>query len=136
MIRMLSAIVGASERARGLVTTLEAGFVQARSRADCLPKRPRVFFEEWDDPLISGLGGFLSLSRSPAASTSSPIVDIRARPGTASCGSRRWWSEHPISLWAHGAVRNSALSTLRRGRASRKIPAVQHPGPAWSYGAS
>ena len=28
----------------------------ARSRAECLPKRPRVFFEEWDDPLISAIG--------------------------------------------------------------------------------
>src|SRR5207237_715054 len=27
----------------------------ARSRAERLPKRPRVFFEEWDDPLISGI---------------------------------------------------------------------------------
>ena len=27
-----------------------------RSRAARLPKRPRVFFEEWDDPLISGIG--------------------------------------------------------------------------------
>jgi iron complex transport system substrate-binding protein len=29
---------------------------QARARAEALPKRPRIFFEEWDDPLISGIG--------------------------------------------------------------------------------
>jgi iron complex transport system substrate-binding protein len=29
---------------------------EVRSRAERLPKRPRVFFEEWDDPLISGIG--------------------------------------------------------------------------------
>jgi iron complex transport system substrate-binding protein len=56
MIRMLGAMVDAGERAAELVTTLEAGLVQARSRAECLPKRPKVFFEEWDDPLISGIG--------------------------------------------------------------------------------
>jgi iron complex transport system substrate-binding protein len=28
----------------------------ARRRAERLPKRPRVFFEEWDGPLISGIG--------------------------------------------------------------------------------
>jgi iron complex transport system substrate-binding protein len=28
----------------------------AQSRAERLPKRPRVFFEEWDDPLISAIG--------------------------------------------------------------------------------
>jgi iron complex transport system substrate-binding protein len=56
MIRMLGAMVNAGERAGELVARLEAGLVEARSRAECLPKRPRVFFEEWDDPLISGIG--------------------------------------------------------------------------------
>jgi iron complex transport system substrate-binding protein len=56
MIRMLGAMVDASERAEELVGTLEAGLAEARTRADNLKKRPRVFFEEWDDPLISGIG--------------------------------------------------------------------------------
>jgi iron complex transport system substrate-binding protein len=56
MIRLLGAMVAASERADELVATLEADLVAARSRSECLPKRPRVFFEEWDDPLISGIG--------------------------------------------------------------------------------
>jgi iron complex transport system substrate-binding protein len=56
MIRMLGAIVHAGQRAEELVATLEAGLVQAHRRAKCLPRRPRVFFEEWDDPLISGIG--------------------------------------------------------------------------------
>jgi iron complex transport system substrate-binding protein len=41
MIRMLGAVVDASGRAEELVAALEAGLVQARSRARCLPKRPR-----------------------------------------------------------------------------------------------
>src|SRR6516164_7069273 len=56
MIRMLGAMVDAVRRAQELVATLEAGLVQARTRAECLPRQPRVFFEEWDDPLISGIG--------------------------------------------------------------------------------
>jgi iron complex transport system substrate-binding protein len=56
MIRMLGAMMDASERAHQLVGTLEARLAEARNRAECLPKRPRVFFEEWDDPLISGIG--------------------------------------------------------------------------------
>ena len=55
MIRMLGALVEASERAEELVGTLEAGLAEARTRADNLKKRPRVFFEEWDDPLIFGM---------------------------------------------------------------------------------
>jgi iron complex transport system substrate-binding protein len=56
MIRMVGVMVDAGGRAEELVATLEAGLVQARSRAGCLPKRPRILFEEWDDPLISGIG--------------------------------------------------------------------------------
>ena len=56
MIRTLGAMVDASERARRLVGMLEARLADALSRAERLPKRPRVFFEEWDDPLISGIG--------------------------------------------------------------------------------
>src|SRR5882724_9504159 len=55
MIRMLGALVEASERAEELIRTLEARLGEARERADNLKKRPRVFFEEWDDPLISGI---------------------------------------------------------------------------------
>jgi iron complex transport system substrate-binding protein len=49
-------MVDASERARQLVGTLETCLAEARSRAERLPKRPKVFFEEWDEPLISGIG--------------------------------------------------------------------------------
>jgi iron complex transport system substrate-binding protein len=56
MIRMVGAMVDATERAEQLVARLEAGLVQARNRAEQLPKRPKVYFEEWDDPLISGIG--------------------------------------------------------------------------------
>ena len=49
-------MAGASERAEEFVQTLAARLAEARSRTECLPKRPRVFFEEWDDPLTSGIG--------------------------------------------------------------------------------
>jgi len=38
------------------VAKLEIRLAETGSRAAQLPKRPRVFFEEWDDPLISGIG--------------------------------------------------------------------------------
>jgi iron complex transport system substrate-binding protein len=56
MVRLLGAMVDASERARQLVGTLEMRLAEVRSCARRLPKRPKVFFEEWDDPLISGIG--------------------------------------------------------------------------------
>jgi iron complex transport system substrate-binding protein len=56
MIRTVGALVDASERAEQLVGKLAMGLAEARERASRLPRRPRVFFEEWDDPLISGIG--------------------------------------------------------------------------------
>jgi iron complex transport system substrate-binding protein len=56
MIRMLGAIVDADRRAEELVRILEARLTGARIRAERLPQRPKVFFEEWDNPLISGIG--------------------------------------------------------------------------------
>jgi iron complex transport system substrate-binding protein len=54
-IRMTGGLVGAGEKAEGLVSRLEAGLDEIRATASALPRRPRVFFEEWPDPLISGI---------------------------------------------------------------------------------
>jgi iron complex transport system substrate-binding protein len=55
MIRVLGALVGCSERAEALVSRLEMDLDFFRRAAEGLDRRPRVFFEEWDDPLISGI---------------------------------------------------------------------------------
>jgi iron complex transport system substrate-binding protein len=55
MIRMLGALVGAPERADRLVADLQAELAAARRRASQLPRRPLVYFEEWDQPMISGI---------------------------------------------------------------------------------
>jgi iron complex transport system substrate-binding protein len=54
-IRQIGGLVGAADRAEALASRLEDGLNDIRSRAASLPRRPRVFFEEWDDPLISGI---------------------------------------------------------------------------------
>jgi len=54
MIRTLGALVGATDRAEALVQTLIARM--DRLRAAPPEHRPRVYFEEWDDPLITGIG--------------------------------------------------------------------------------
>jgi iron complex transport system substrate-binding protein len=55
MIRMVGALVGCTDRADRLASDLEAGLDRMRALADAMPHRPRVFFEEWDEPLISGI---------------------------------------------------------------------------------
>ena len=55
MIRVLAGIVGVPEKGDQLAATLERGLDEIRQRAETLSRRPRVFFEEWYDPLISGI---------------------------------------------------------------------------------
>jgi iron complex transport system substrate-binding protein len=55
MIRTLGALVGASERAEALAVSLEDRLDAVREQAAARPRRPRVYFEEWDEPMISGL---------------------------------------------------------------------------------
>jgi len=54
MIRVVGALVGCADKGDALASRLEADLDAIRVRAAALPKR-RVFFEEWDAPLISGI---------------------------------------------------------------------------------
>jgi len=56
MIRMLGTLVGAGERAARLADDYDRRLDEVRARAARLRLRPRVYFEEWDDPMISGIG--------------------------------------------------------------------------------
>ena len=55
MIRMLGGIVGVPDQAAELASDLEVGLERIREGAAAFPRRPRVYFEEWDGPLISGI---------------------------------------------------------------------------------
>jgi iron complex transport system substrate-binding protein len=55
MIRVLAGIVGCEAKGRTLADELERGLETIRHSAKLFPSRPRVFFEEWDTPLISGI---------------------------------------------------------------------------------
>src|SRR5436309_1760180 len=54
MIRTLGALVGAFSKADTLARSFEARLNEVRARAATGP-RPRIYFEEWDDPMISGI---------------------------------------------------------------------------------
>ena len=55
MILTLSSLVGATEKGAALVSQLEGNLLQIREKAKAFPRRPRVYFEEWDEPMISGI---------------------------------------------------------------------------------
>jgi iron complex transport system substrate-binding protein len=55
MILVLGGMVGCQAQAAVLVDRLEAHLASIRESAARFPSRLRTFFEEWDDPLISGI---------------------------------------------------------------------------------
>jgi len=54
-VRRLGAMVGATERALAYADELQASIDQVRAAAARLPRRPKVYFEEWDEPQISAI---------------------------------------------------------------------------------
>lgn len=55
MIRMLARIVDKTKEGSALVAQLVAGLAEISESARSFPRRPRVFFEEWDDPIIGSI---------------------------------------------------------------------------------
>jgi iron complex transport system substrate-binding protein len=55
MILLLGRMVGAEAKASALVDTYRRRLDDMRAETARLPRRPRVYVEEWDDPLISGI---------------------------------------------------------------------------------
>ncbi len=55
-VRLLGALVGESTRAEALAHVLEGEVESVRAASHKLPRHPTVYFEEWMDPLIAGIG--------------------------------------------------------------------------------
>jgi iron complex transport system substrate-binding protein len=55
MLRTLGGMIGCETTTAALVAELEAGLESVRAAAAALPRRPRVYFEEWHEPQISAI---------------------------------------------------------------------------------
>jgi iron complex transport system substrate-binding protein len=62
-IRRLGAMVGEAARADAWASELASGLDAIAAQAATLPRRPRVYFEEWDEPRISGIQWVAELVR-------------------------------------------------------------------------
>jgi iron complex transport system substrate-binding protein len=143
MVVTLGALVGVPERAEALAASLEAGIAQARAASARLPRRPRVYFEEWDAPMIAGIlwvselveiaGGtdcFADLARRPEARAriiADPDEVVRRAPDIivgSWCG-KRFRPERVAARagWAAiPAVANGALHEVKSAH-------ILQPGP-------
>jgi iron complex transport system substrate-binding protein len=143
MVRMLGGLIGRADAAEALAATLERGLDEVRGRASRFSARPRVYFEEWDEPLISGIqwveelieiaGGdpiFPELRHAKLAKDRivQPDEVVRRRPGVI------------IASWCGKAVNKQriaarpgwdALAAVQAGRIHEiKSALILQPGPA------
>jgi iron complex transport system substrate-binding protein len=144
MILTLASMVGAAEKGARLVASLEQGLEEMRAAASRFPRRPKVYFEEWDEPMISGIrwvselveiaGGqdiFSELSTSQAASgrivaDASLVVQRQPEVILASWCGKKFRPERVLARpgWsAIPAVRNNQLFEI-------KSADILQPGPA------
>ena len=143
MIRMIGAMLQCAERSETLAGQFEERLRIIRSQATSLPFRPRVFFEEWDEPMISAIrwvselieiaGGedvFDQRSRSPqAAGRIVSEADVIAAAPDLIIGSWCGKKFAPAKVVARPgfhaitAVRDGALKEIRSS-------VILQPGPA------
>ncbi|QDI02833.1 cobalamin-binding protein [Xanthomonas cerealis pv. cerealis] len=62
-VRRLGALVGAGARAAAYADELQRGLDAIATQAAALPRRPKVYFEEWDEPIITGIRWVAELVR-------------------------------------------------------------------------
>ncbi|MGH8184301.1 MAG: cobalamin-binding protein [Rhodanobacteraceae bacterium] len=62
-VRRLGALVGVPDKAEAYARGLEVHLDDVRAKGAALPRHPRVYFEEWDEPLITGLRWVAELIR-------------------------------------------------------------------------
>jgi iron complex transport system substrate-binding protein len=55
MLQQVAAMVGQADRGQALLATMREQLTTVQSLAADLPRRPRVYFEEWDEPHISAI---------------------------------------------------------------------------------
>lgn len=144
MMAQLAAMVGALDRGLAQIEAMRAHIAQVQAQAACLPRRPRVYFEEWDEPQISAIrwvselltlaGGedcFPELALQSLGKDriiADPMEVVRRQPDLiiASWCGKKFRPEHVAARngWAEvPAVRNQQLFEI-------KSPIILQPGPA------
>jgi iron complex transport system substrate-binding protein len=143
MIRTLGALVGAQDKADALAASLRAKLDAVRIEATQLHRRPRVYFEEWDEPMISGIrwvselidiaGGIdvfpeLSVKKSAPERIVSPEALIAAAPDII-IGS--WCGKKFVPTKVAARPGFDAIPAVRDGWLCEiKSPLILQPGPA------
>lgn len=80
-ILLIGGALGCQDRAREVVRDLRDEVRQVREYSSVWPDRPRVYFEEWPDPLIAGIRWVSELVE--IAGGRDVFAELREQPGAA-----------------------------------------------------
>ena len=141
MIRTLGALIGCVDQAEALAAGYEARLTQLR--AIDRPRRPRVFFEEWDEPIISGIawvselieiaGGqdiFPELAAQPLARNRILLPDA-IPPRAPEVILASWCGKKVVPARIAAREGWQGVPAIRDGRIHEiKSPLILQPGPA------
>ncbi|GLK66782.1 cobalamin-binding protein [Hansschlegelia plantiphila] len=142
MIRCVGALVGAPQRAEWLAASYEARIEEIREASAGLP-RPRVYFEEWDGPLISGVGWVSELIDIAGGDDVFAELSVCAAAKDRIVAPERVLAAAPeiiLASWCGKKVAKDricsragwdAIPAVRDGRVHEiKSPLILQPGPA------
>jgi iron complex transport system substrate-binding protein len=115
-LRRVAALVGADDRAEAWIAGVQARHAAIAAEAARWPRRPRVYFEEWDEPMISAIQWVSELVGVAGGD------DVFPERAVQSLGRDRVISDalepaRPMSSSAAGAARSSAPSAWRHAPA-------------------
>ncbi len=142
MIRHLGATVGLAERGDRLAADCERRLAEVAGRADG-GARPLVYFEEWDDPMISGIAWVSELIGIAGGREAFPDLAAKEAARDRIVTSDRVIAAAPdviLASWCGKKVRPERIAgrpgwetipAVRSGRiAEIKSPLILQPGPA------
>ncbi|MBD8525586.1 cobalamin-binding protein [Pseudomarimonas arenosa] len=143
-IRRLGALVGVADRAEALAADLQRELDRVVEQTAGYQRRPKVYFEEWDDPLITGIQWVAELVRIAGGDDvfperaeralamgrilGDPTEVIRAAPDIiigSWCG-KKFRPEHVKARAGWGSIPAVAQGELHE----IKSPIILQPGPA------
>jgi hypothetical protein len=120
VLYQVAAMVGQAQRGLELLQAMRTRLLQIEAAGRALPRRPRVFFEEWDEPHISAIQWVSQLAGIAGGTTSFPSWPRRAWASTASLPmEQRSCGATPTSSSARGAARSFVLKRWPRARGGR-----------------
>ncbi len=124
MIRTLGALVGVPDKADALAHSYEDRLARIATRTNGAA-RPKVYFEEWDDPLISGIGWVSELIRIAGGDDVFPELGVKKSATERIVTPEAVIAASPDIILASWCGRKVVPDKIRRRAGWDAIPAVR-----------